>query len=63
MKRELALEPRAPIFSFETGPGVGAAMARVASVGECMIELSQPSGALLARSYGGDRLNTAVYLR
>ena len=37
-------------------------MVRVASVGECMIELSQPSGALLARSYGGDTLNTAVYL-
>ena len=37
-------------------------MARVASIGECMIELSQPSGTLLARSYGGDTLNTAVYL-
>lgn len=37
-------------------------MVRVASIGECMIELSQPSGALLARSYGGDTLNTAVYL-
>lgn len=37
-------------------------MTRVASIGECMIELSQGSGALLTRSYGGDTLNTAVYL-
>ena len=37
-------------------------MIRVASIGECMIELSQASGALLSRSYGGDTLNTAVYL-
>ena len=37
-------------------------MARVASIGECMIELSQTSSGLLARSYGGDTLNTAVYL-
>ena len=37
-------------------------MTRVASIGECMIELSQASGGLLARSYGGDTLNTAVYL-
>ena len=37
-------------------------MTRVVSIGECMIELSQASGALLARSYGGDTLNTAVYL-
>jgi 2-dehydro-3-deoxygluconokinase len=37
-------------------------MPRVASIGECMIELSQAPGALLARSYGGDTLNTAVYL-
>jgi 2-dehydro-3-deoxygluconokinase len=37
-------------------------MTRVASIGECMIELSQASGGLLARGYGGDTLNTAVYL-
>ena len=37
-------------------------MVRVASVGECMIELSEAAGGLLARSYGGDTLNTAVYL-
>ena len=37
-------------------------MARVASIGECMIELSQATGGLLSRSYGGDTLNTAVYL-
>jgi 2-dehydro-3-deoxygluconokinase len=38
------------------------AMTRVASVGECMIELSQAGNGLLQRSWGGDTLNTAVYL-
>ena len=37
-------------------------MTRIASIGECMIELSQAAGGLLSRSYGGDTLNTAVYL-
>jgi 2-dehydro-3-deoxygluconokinase len=37
-------------------------MTRVASVGECMIELSQAGDGLLQRSWGGDTLNTAVYL-
>jgi 2-dehydro-3-deoxygluconokinase len=37
-------------------------MTRIASIGECMIELSEAAGGLLARSYGGDTLNTAVYL-
>ncbi|QPF87531.1 sugar kinase [Bradyrhizobium genosp. L] len=41
-------------------------MTRVACIGECMIELrqgpgSQPGG-LYSRGYGGDTLNTAVYL-
>jgi 2-dehydro-3-deoxygluconokinase len=37
-------------------------MTRVASIGECMIELSAAGGGLLARAWGGDTLNTAVYL-
>jgi 2-dehydro-3-deoxygluconokinase len=37
-------------------------MTRVASVGECMIELSEAGNGLLQRSWGGDTLNTAVYL-
>jgi len=37
-------------------------MTRVASIGECMIELSERPGGLLSRSFGGDTLNTAVYL-
>ena len=37
-------------------------MTRVASIGECMIELSQAGNGLLQRSWGGDTLNTAVYL-
>ena len=37
-------------------------MTRVACIGECMIELKQAHGGLYARGYGGDTLNTAVYL-
>ncbi|MBN9004319.1 MAG: sugar kinase [Rhizobiales bacterium] len=37
-------------------------MASVACIGECMIELKQAAGGLYARGYGGDTLNTAVYL-
>ncbi len=41
---------------------------KIASLGECMLELSNPTGNQLARdmacnfSYGGDTLNTAVYM-
>ncbi len=37
-------------------------MTRVACIGECMIELKQAPGGLYSRGYGGDTLNTAVYL-
>jgi 2-dehydro-3-deoxygluconokinase len=37
-------------------------MRRVAAIGECMIELSETEGGALRRAYGGDSLNTAVYL-
>jgi 2-dehydro-3-deoxygluconokinase len=37
-------------------------MIRVASVGECMIELRHRSATELDLAYGGDTLNTAVYL-
>jgi len=37
-------------------------MTRVACIGECMIELRQAQGGLYSRGYGGDTLNTAVYL-
>ncbi len=37
-------------------------MTRVACIGECMIELKQAGGGLYARGFGGDTLNTAVYL-
>jgi len=39
-----------------------ALMTRVASIGECMIELKQAERGLFSRGYGGDTLNTAVYL-
>lgn len=35
---------------------------RIASIGECMIELRQMPGGHLTRAFGGDTLNTAVYL-
>jgi 2-dehydro-3-deoxygluconokinase len=37
-------------------------VSRVASIGECMIELRQAGGGLCSRGYGGDTLNTAIYL-
>jgi 2-dehydro-3-deoxygluconokinase len=37
-------------------------MKRVACIGECMVELKQAEGGLFSRGYGGDTLNTAVYL-
>lgn len=37
-------------------------MTQVACIGECMIELKQAEGRLYSRGYGGDTLNTAVYL-
>ena len=36
--------------------------ARVACIGECMVELRERADGTLARSHGGDTLNTAVYL-
>ncbi|MGH8388777.1 MAG: sugar kinase [Pseudomonas sp.] len=46
------------IFITPTG-----APARIALIGECMIELQQRSDGQLRQSFGGDTLNTAVYLR
>ena len=37
-------------------------MTRVACIGECMVELKQAENGLFSRFYGGDTLNTAVYL-
>ena len=35
---------------------------RVAAIGECMVELRETTQAQLSRGFGGDTLNTAVYL-
>ncbi len=35
---------------------------RVACIGECMVELSEQPDGTLARGFGGDTLNTALYL-
>jgi 2-dehydro-3-deoxygluconokinase len=35
---------------------------RLASIGECMVEFSQAGDGLFARGFGGDTLNTALYL-
>jgi 2-dehydro-3-deoxygluconokinase len=37
-------------------------MTKVACIGECMVELKQAGRGLFSRGYGGDTLNTAVYL-
>lgn len=37
-------------------------MTKVACIGECMIELRQAPGGFFSRGFGGDTLNTAVYL-
>ncbi len=37
-------------------------MTRVACIGECMVELREMADGRLARGWGGDTLNTAVYL-
>jgi 2-dehydro-3-deoxygluconokinase len=37
-------------------------MAEVACVGECMIELSEHADGQITRAFGGDTLNTALYL-
>lgn len=37
-------------------------MTDIACIGECMIELKQAGNGLYSRGYGGDTLNTAVYL-
>jgi 2-dehydro-3-deoxygluconokinase len=39
-----------------------AVMTRVACIGECMIELKKAEVGLYSRGYGGDTLNTAIYL-
>lgn len=44
------------------GTVLSAAVARVASIGECMVELSAAGPGRLTQAYGGDSLNTAVYL-
>ena len=38
------------------------AVTRVASIGECMVELGAAGPGRLTQTYGGDSLNTAVYL-
>jgi 2-dehydro-3-deoxygluconokinase len=35
---------------------------KIACLGECMVELSLTAGGLFSRSFGGDTLNTALYL-
>ena len=37
-------------------------MTRIACIGECMVELREEADGRLSRAYGGDTLNTAVYL-
>ena len=49
----------APSFAQVIAAGLNA---RVACIGECMVELREQPDGTLHRSHGGDTLNTAVYL-
>jgi 2-dehydro-3-deoxygluconokinase len=44
------------------GAVLSVAVPRVAAIGECMVELSAAGPGRLTQTYGGDSLNTAVYL-
>ncbi len=46
----------------ERDPGLIQRPPRIACIGECMIELRQQPDGSLTRGFGGDTLNTAVYL-
>ncbi len=43
-------------------PVIRSSSIRAACIGECMIELSEQPDGFLRRSFGGDTLNTAIYL-
>ncbi len=45
-----------------TGPADPARPPRVACIGECMVELCERPDGSLSRGFGGDTLNTAIYL-
>ena len=47
-----------PVPRREAGPGA----ARGACIGACMVELRERPDGCLPRGYGGDTLNTALYL-
>ncbi len=68
---ELAHDPRvqsavtkalARLYAHGATAGGAAMTARVASIGECMVELRELTQGQLSRGFGGDTLNTAVYL-
>ncbi|WP_366657179.1 sugar kinase [Fodinicurvata sp. EGI_FJ10296] len=42
--------------------GISLADARISAVGECMMELSDTGDGVMRRAYGGDTLNTALYM-
>src|SRR5689334_24148549 len=63
VKGEFSAAPRnRPAAVDQVGRGKPMTAARVAAVGECMIELSQRDETTLSLAFGGDTLNTAVYL-
>ena len=56
----MATSPRASQPDGSTG---GMVVRKIACIGECMIELGEAGPGLMRQGYGGDTLNTAVYLR
>lgn len=55
-------DPRPIIFPSGREQRHGESMTGIACIGECMIELREEADGRLSRSFGGDTLNTAVYL-
>jgi 2-dehydro-3-deoxygluconokinase len=51
-----------PVFARVFSRACRPVMTKVVAIGECMIELSERADGTLVRSWGGDTLNTAIYL-
>ncbi len=62
MQREANIKPRTSVTEVGGDVFAGLGHGSIACLGECMIELVERPDGLLSRGYGGDTLNTAVYL-
>ncbi|RMM49007.1 hypothetical protein ALQ77_03864 [Pseudomonas corrugata] len=62
MGARLARDDGLPDTTESSGLSMSHSKPRIALIGECMIELQQRADGSLQQSFGGDTLNTAVYL-